>query len=210
MRFKSHWTPRYIWDRVREIIWQRRHPTAPWITPGAVPRIERLLRPTDIVFEWGAGRSTRWFAERTARVTSIEHKPEWHERVQNDLEGFEGSRCVLMERDEGNVEAWTERYVSALGEIEPGPVDIVLVDGAIRDLCALSAVAHVAPGGVIIVDDVQRALPSRSRTPSSRSDFATPTWEKFDQAVAGWQRIWVTSGVTDTAIWLHPENQTRT
>ena len=198
-----------MWDRLSEMAYQRRHPDAPWITPAAIPVIEHLLRPSDVVFEWGSGRSTRWFAERTTRVTSIERKPGWHARVEADLRDFEGSRCVLVERDDDDIEEWKRRYVSALGEIETGPVDIALVDGAVRDLCAMRATSFLAPGGVLIVDDVQRYLPSDSRTPSARSDHATPLWIEFEVQVSGWQLIWVTSGVTDTAIWLHPGGKPR-
>jgi predicted O-methyltransferase YrrM len=209
MRSVSHWTPRYVRDRITEMLWQRRHPSAPWLTPAVVPLLDELLRPSDVVFEWGSGRSTVWLAKRTARVTSIERRPEWHEQVLPTLHDFPASRCVLLPVAEDDLEGWEERYVSALGVVEPGPVDVVLVDGSVRDRCALRAVDYLEPGGLLIVDDVQRYVPSRSRTPSARDDYASPDWEKFGARVSTWRRIWVSSGVTDTAIWIRGDGAAR-
>jgi hypothetical protein len=40
-----HLTPRYVFDRVRVLAHERRHPEAPWLTAAAVAFLERWLDP---------------------------------------------------------------------------------------------------------------------------------------------------------------------
>lgn len=205
----AHWTPRYVTDRLREKLWIRIHPHAPWLTPASVDLLESLLTPRDTVFEWGAGRSTIWFAERTQSVLSIEANPEWHARVQQGIAPYPTATCVLIECDAGSDPAVIDSYCSAPETIGSGRFDVVLIDGQFRDRCALRSVDLIAPGGLLVVDDVQRFLPSTSRAPSAVSDYASNRWKKFAQRVEGWHLDWLGSGVTDTAIWTRPGGPAR-
>ncbi|MFO1490867.1 MAG: hypothetical protein U1F87_08170 [Kiritimatiellia bacterium] len=54
-----------------------RHPEPPWLTRAANERLLALTGPRDTVLEFGAGRSTLFFARRCARVESVEHNAEW-------------------------------------------------------------------------------------------------------------------------------------
>lgn len=84
-------------------------------------------------------------------------------------------------------------------------VDIAIVDGLYRGACAVRAVELVKPGGVVVVDNVERYLPSTSRGPESRgSTTVHPEWITFSHAVSGWRRYWTSNGVTDTCIWFRP------
>jgi hypothetical protein len=65
-------TPRYVCNRTRQYLYERRHPDAQWLTPAAIGLLGSLLRPTDGGAEFGSGRSTIWFAERVTGLTSIE------------------------------------------------------------------------------------------------------------------------------------------
>lgn len=200
----SHWTPRYVRDRVALMAWERAHRDAPWLTPDAIALIDQLLRPSDRVFEWGSGRSTRWFADRVGSITSIESNAAWHAQVESQLRDLPGARCIHVPCGAEGPASAREAYCGALDDLGAAPVDVVLVDGLVRDRCALSAVGALAPGGLLIIDDVERYLPSNSRAPNARGSFASPVWVEFEQRVRGWRRVWTTSGVSDTAIWFCP------
>lgn len=75
MRSYRHWTPRYLRDRFGVMLFQRRHPDAPGLSPEAVSLLSTLLEPTHAGLEWGSGRSTIWFARRVAELVSVEHDP---------------------------------------------------------------------------------------------------------------------------------------
>jgi hypothetical protein len=52
---------------------------------GATDHIRRFLMSDDAVFEWGAGRSTIWLAERVKRVHTIESDPDRYSAVAVEL-----------------------------------------------------------------------------------------------------------------------------
>jgi hypothetical protein len=140
----------------------------PWWTFGAADRVADFLgdRPQARVFEWGSGASTVWLSRRAAMVTSIEHDAEWAEIVEpvlppnavvqvvspvpalgdpseqlSDKAGFEG----LDFRD----------YVAAVDDTD-GTFDLVVVDGRARNACFHRAITRLAPGGVLVFDNVDR------------------------------------------------------
>lgn len=140
----------------------------PWWTFEASDRVARFLatRPQARVFEWGSGASTLWLSRRAGTVTSIEHDAEWgaivdpvlpdnavvkvvpprpaagdRDDVRSDKPGFEG----LDFSD----------YVAALDETDV-LFDLVVIDGRARGACFHRAVSRLAPGGVLVFDNVDR------------------------------------------------------
>ena len=53
----------------------------PWITFPAMRWLTSYLRPSMSVFEWGSGGSTLFFAQRVARVVSVEYDTAWSAAV---------------------------------------------------------------------------------------------------------------------------------
>lgn len=49
----------------------------PWLTEGAKSWLARNISCNDKVLEFGAGRSTIFFARQAARVTTVEASPDW-------------------------------------------------------------------------------------------------------------------------------------
>ena len=94
MRSLAHISPRYVRDRVVVELYQRKHPTRPWLTQTANQMLETLLKPTDEMLEFGCGRSSVWFAQRVSRITSVEHVEAWAEKV----------RAMIAERGLANIE----------------------------------------------------------------------------------------------------------
>lgn len=141
----------------------------PWWTYEAAGKVARFLASRDDarVLEWGSGASSVWLARRAGSVTSIEHDPEWaaeiapvlpsnaqviavpptlasqsSEPIRSAKKGFEG----LDFRD----------YVEAIDR-QHGDFDLVVVDGRAREACLARAIERVVPGGMIVVDNVERA-----------------------------------------------------
>jgi hypothetical protein len=201
MRDTRHWTHRYIYDRLRQIIYQRRHPQAPWLGHEMIRLLENWLSPDDRGFEWGSGRSTIWFAQRVKSLVSIEHNAEWHRCVEASL------RANKVTNVEYHLCEDKKEYCR-VGELYPQEsFDFCLVDGVERDVCALAALLLIRPGGILIVDDCNRYLPTASRSPFSRraSDGPeTQLWGVFQRDVRTWRSIWTSNGVTDSGFWVKP------
>jgi predicted O-methyltransferase YrrM len=204
MRAFGHWTPRYVFDRSRSLLSYRLHPDWPWFTPATVGFLKLWLKSSDDVFEWGCGRSTIWIARRTRSITSVETDKEWIVRVQSLAErtGLKnvGLRFCPCDESPERIEAYVSQI--SLGQ---AMYDAIVVDGSCRDRCALSALEHLKPGGLLLVDNINWYLPSGSVCPGSRRGEdgpASPFWSEFSKRVGAWRRIWTSNGVTDTAIWF--------
>lgn len=203
-----HWSCRYAFARFQAKFYEWTHPDAPWLTRGAVEFLEGALDPGHVGLEWGSGRSTVWLAKRVRGLISVEHDPAWFARVQGMLHRQDIENVTLHFLD-----AKTREYVAVIEEEADDALDFVLVDGVsdVRDSCALAAARKIRPGGLLVVDDVHRYLPSESVAPCALPADGRPLtakWEEFRAWVAGWPVTWTSDGVRDTAIWRRPDAST--
>lgn len=200
---KSHRTPRYIWDRLRELVFQKRHPDAPWLGPDAVRTLEQLLHPEFSGLECGAGRSTLWLARRVHSLESWEENAEWLTKVSQQLAGA-GFRNVSLKK----VDTTPENYTALVQAMPEESLDFVLVDSEnARDVLCLGLLSKIRKGGFLMLDNANWFLPSASRAPHSRKPEAGPAnerWKSFLDHVEGWKCLWTGSGVTDTAFFIKP------
>ena len=81
----AHYSPRYVWDRVRLGAERRLRPFTPMLAGEITRRLAAHIKPDHHGLEAGSGVSTIWFAERSAHLVSIEHDPGWAARVRNWL-----------------------------------------------------------------------------------------------------------------------------
>ncbi len=202
-----HWSLRYARHKVKDKLYRLTHPGVPWLTPNAISYLDNWLDSGRVGVEWGAGRSTKWLAQRVGKLLSIEHNPAWHKRVSRDLREMTRRNVNLVLAD------WaTPDYVGAVDRFEDGELDFALVDGvsSARDACAEAAIAKLKPGGILIVDDAQRYRPSRSWTPESipyGDSPATPLWGDVFAELASWGCVETTDGLRDTIIWKRPDQE---
>jgi hypothetical protein len=109
----------------------------PMMTADEVAFLGSKLRPSDRVFEWGSGASTRWFAGRVARVTTVEHQLEWARALLADIPPNVSLLYVppsgpwVDTGDDGNGITFRD-YV----QVTAGRQDVFLIDGRARVECA--------------------------------------------------------------------------
>ncbi|HKQ58831.1 MAG TPA: class I SAM-dependent methyltransferase [Candidatus Eisenbacteria bacterium] len=120
----------------------------PWLTYPAIELLQRRVRPEMSVFEYGCGHSTLWWAARVRDVVSCEHDQAWLERIRSRAPANVTLRHVALEYDGA--------YSRTVAEY-PGRFDVVVIDGRDRVNCARHAVTALAPGGVIVWDNSDRA-----------------------------------------------------
>jgi predicted O-methyltransferase YrrM len=167
-RFHTHRgdaVPLEEWPRAARALWDRltrRELHEPWLAPSAVRFLDSVIGRDSIVAELGAGASTSWFAERAARVISVEHDEGWASRVHAALDAAGFSNVEL--------------HVVPLSEFDPTlervtlgtPLDVLLVDqteagsGGRIGSVALGRTL-IRPGGYLVLDD--------SDWPSNRPAF---------------------------------------
>jgi predicted O-methyltransferase YrrM len=148
----------------------------PWITYAAIDFLARTLTPAMRVFEFGAGGSSIFFAERVAQGFSVEHDPAWGEQVRATLarDGVRNwsvsvipSEPAAARPDPGDADGYGSddppyrdrtfrAYASAINAHPDRAFDLVLVDGRARPSCVKHAMPKVAPGGWLMLDNAER------------------------------------------------------
>ncbi len=155
----------------------------PWWTFDSADRVAAWLRdhPGARVFEWGSGASTLWLAARSGSVHSVEHHAGWAGVLAPRLPGNVELRVVeavttaspvVPSAKPGHGGLDFADYVAAIDDV-PGEFDVVVIDGRAREACLARAVPRLAPGGIIVFDNVDRqryvtAIESTVRTEGDR------------------------------------------
>ena len=170
----------------------------PWLAGNVIAFMKAEVKPSHTVFEWGAGSSTFFWAAYTAQVETIEHDPEWHDKVQTALNKNQIKNvhavCVRPERrlgdgDPADPRAYSshrpewdeyqfERYVRTIEDFADDAFDWVCIDGRARPSCLLAGKPKVKPGGWIMLDN-------------SRRDHYQPALSGF----AAWRHVRITGPV---------------
>jgi hypothetical protein len=176
---------------------------------GAIQFLDAWLRSGDVVFEYGAGRSTGWFARRAGRVVSVESCRHWYDIVLKETAAMPNVELNLIDSHTdlapiGNV-SWD--YVNRIKESGPASFDIVLNDGYARPLVALAAVPYVKDGGVLVWDDWGGSFPiPGSRIPGGMKpgDQVHQSVLEFLSLVSDWRRAVFDDGTQSTALFFKP------
>jgi predicted O-methyltransferase YrrM len=187
--------------------YQRNHPGVPWMPQSTVEILDDMLLKTDRCLEWGSGASTTWFADRCASILSVEHDPEWYQRVRAELteHGRDPDSVRLLSLEPTSRPAESP-YVRAVDEFADGELDVCFVDAEHRPTCMLEAMPKLKTGGVLILDDVQGYIDHPSRSTYSREGLGplNDEWRAVTEALADWRLIWTTDRYADCAIWVKP------
>lgn len=165
MRSFSHWTPIYIYNRIKYSLYKKRYPSHPWLTQTSIQVLDSWLKPIDIGFEWGCGRSTLWFAKKVDHLTSIEHDELWYSRVNEILSAKQILNVRLLLRSKSGGQS--SDYVQAIGHIPDNSLDFILVDGRQRMLCLHASLEKLRPGGLLALDNAEMHMKSSSSAPGA-------------------------------------------
>ena len=124
----------------------------PWLCFSLVDFIRSNIGPGSTVFEFGGGGSTAWFADIGASVITVEHDSTWALQLNEALEK-EASVTLLVKSAADDY----REYVDAVRAYPDQSFDLVVVDGRQRVRCVAAAIPKVRPGGLLLLDDSERA-----------------------------------------------------
>jgi hypothetical protein len=150
----------------------------PWVCFSAIERIKKIIRRDMIVFEYGSGGSTLFWASRVKEVVSVEHDRFWYEKMRTELSNHNitNIKYILSEAEPDNKftgksfekpadyissdESFTgkkfEAYAKQIDHFADQFFDMVVVDGRARPSCILHALKKVRTNGFLIVDNTDR------------------------------------------------------
>ena len=147
-------------------------PYKPLLNDNAVEFLASIVQPDFVVFEFGAGASTLWFAEHAAVVFSVESDERWYWCIKDTLrdEGLQANLVLSAVCDKWSSQEYADRILA----FSDGTFDLVFVDGKARPHCILNGRAKVRQGGWMVLDDL-------SYDPVRRALHLMDGWEKVAQ-----------------------------
>lgn len=214
MRSFKHWTPRYIINRLVELIYNKVYHNNPWFTHNANTILSSLLKNTDIGFEFGSGKSTIWIASKVKRLISVEHNIIWYKRINKLIinKNINNVEYYLIPNDGNKNSEFQSKYVRIIDKFKDNMFDFIIIDGIYREFTVLESLKKIRTGGFLIIDNINWYLPSKSYSPDSRTIAEGPIniyWEKIYKTLINWRIIWTTNGVSDTAFFFKPCNSNK-
>ena len=132
-----------------------------WMHDDEIKAVERNLKPSDWVFEWGAGGSTIHFGRMVNKYVSVEHDEEWHRLVNRNVRNLQLAHKVFVfhcpQNQERTIPTRYEQFEDYINFIPDNYKDIkfdkVFIDGRARQFCAVSALKFIKPDGLLFVHD---------------------------------------------------------
>ena len=115
--------------------------------------LEHIVQPGFVVFEFGSGASTPWFAERVQRIYSIESDRAWFDAVRAALQDI-GRDCYELTLCPVEDKYGSQHYADQIKQQPDESVDLVFIDGKALPNCLLAAKPKVKPGGWMVMDDL--------------------------------------------------------
>lgn len=150
----------------------------PWMTPGLIAYLEKNIRSTDKVVEYGGGISSLFWAKRAQFTYTVEASPEWAPWIIQEM----AKRPELLQkwtmqftpcdwnRTPRSPKLYWQRNRIGLDQAEtltrtyttaPFHPDIFVIDGSVRPQCCemVSRYVEDKPVRMIVVDNMETMEP---------------------------------------------------
>ncbi len=195
--------------KYRFSLFLRKHKYVPWISPDAIQALRELLNDKMTGFEYGSGGSTIFYSRLLKTVHSIEHYEPWFKKVKGminelkitnakldlvlpnkpvDQQHLSSKAQLLLTSEEFPVKDEVfDKYVHVISQYDDSSLDFVSIDGRARVSCAEMAIPKLKSGGILLLDNSERAR-----------------YKKIHTLLSSWAKISTTTGLTDTTIWRKP------
>jgi predicted O-methyltransferase YrrM len=123
----------------------------PWVTHEAVLFLNDYMakNPNASILEFGSGSSTVWFSKRTDHLVTIEHNPDWYNRVLSEISTNPECNFVHLILHE-------QPYYKVCNYFPNESFDLILVDGRNRKGCIVNSIPLLKSGGVLMIDNAER------------------------------------------------------
>lgn len=124
----------------------------PWFNFDSINILQDLIKPDDVLFEFGSGQSTKWFLDRVKFITSVENNRQWYVKIKNDLSGYEKKFNYIFAPNKSS-------YLNSISIVPDNSLDICIVDGAWRHECLIRCLPKIKTGGLLVLDNAEIFLP---------------------------------------------------
>ena len=151
----------------------------PWITFSAITFLKKTLTKEMIIYEFGSGGSTLFFAKKVKQVYSVEHDQKWFLTVSDVIKdkgytNWSGRMIEPVYDDEYSEKSPSDpdayisgspdfkgysfkSYAESIDNFPKEYFDLVLIDGRARPSCFKHAIPKIKVGGYIVWDNTDRS-----------------------------------------------------
>jgi hypothetical protein len=158
----------------------------PWLTKESIKFIEKNMKKSDNVLEFGSGASTIFFSKRSNKVISFESGG-YSVQVKNlkrSLTWFNILSEKMKKFNITNVELYLLQgypqssivYSHVLDSLLDNSFNWVLIDGGNRNLCIEKGIEKLVRGGYLIIDNYDH-------TPKRRHITSVKLFKKNEQCL---------------------------
>lgn len=131
------------WRSIREgVSIDKEGNPVPWYTYPATEYLKRFNFNDKIIFEWGSGYSSLFWAKRAKEIVSIDDSPKWADIVLKNK--LVNQKIILLEEKKDYIEAIL---------CQNKKFDVIIIDGKYRYECAKVAIKCLSESGMIILDN---------------------------------------------------------
>ncbi|MGA9292029.1 MAG: hypothetical protein WCE54_01880 [Ignavibacteriaceae bacterium] len=119
----------------------------PWISYPCIDFLSSRLNSEMILFEYGSGNSTLYYASKVKKVLAVEHNEKWFDIIKSKLPS--NVELIFTDFSMGG-------EYSHMSKVKGGKFDIIIVDGVDRNNCIKYSSEALSDRGIIILDDSER------------------------------------------------------
>ena len=134
------------------------------MTKREINCIEKYLKSSDTMIEWGAGGSTLYFSKKTKFYVSIEDSKVWYKRVLKAInkEPDLKKKVVILNIKSNEARSFPSKRSEFIDYIEivkklNHKWDKVLIDGRARVYCGKEVKPYLKKDSIIFLHDFQRS-----------------------------------------------------
>ena len=125
--------------------------------------IDKYLKPTDIMLEWGSGGSTPYFGNQVEEYYSIEHSQKWFDITSEGLKEYKLIKKIGVffipsnkPRTRPTKREEFEDYVNVVNQLKH-KYDKVLIDGRARLYCGIEVLPWLKEDAIVFLHDCSRS-----------------------------------------------------
>jgi hypothetical protein len=142
------------------------HFPIPWYTFDAIEFLQKNLTKNNIIFEFGCGASTLFFASKVKKVVSLESNRRWFEIITSILKNsgdflleenyFSNANCEIFINEDALNQDEYQNFAQNYSQKNNIKFDFLIVDSLKRFECVKNSFEAVKNDGYLILDDSER------------------------------------------------------
>ena len=134
----------------------------PWMNYAVISFLDERLNKSLVMFEFGSGYSTLFFASRVKAITSVEYDLAWFEKMKGMCP--ENAKILFTPVDNSG------DYIRSVSSTQLN-YDVIMIDGRDRVNCLKAGMKQLSERGVFILDDSHRKAYSEAFKSSVEQGF---------------------------------------